>query len=314
MKKQGVTILVLILAWGSLALAQTPDEEMRQIKGEYRALITAQQPSSGVLSEDEEMREIKRAYRAFRLEQQTEALSRTLELTFVNHLRAGMAAEQDVHVSHKGVNGVFRASAEDTDLTARLYASAEGKRHDPTNPDAVGPFPRGVPLKVSLGDWLAAKGEATVTCREGSATLSARFRHLVPNGVYTLWYSFIALPPTSPLTVMNLPLGARDGSQNVLVADEEGNAVYALEDGTCLQLATAQVGTMLALNYHSDGRTYGFDPGRFGYNVHVQLFALLPSEEALTDAFYVRPTSASGSNEGDSDNSLQRRTRDAAHP
>ncbi len=280
MKKQGVTILVLILAWGSLALAQTPDEEMRQIKGEYRALITAQQPSSGDLSEDEEMREIKRAYRAFRLEQQTEALSRTLELSFVNHLQAGMAAEQDVHLEHEGVGGVFRVTAEDTDMVTMLYAAADGKHHDPTNPDAVGPFSKGVPLGVKLGDWLAGSGEAEVTCRDGSATISASFQQLVPNGVYTLWYSFIALPPTSPLSVMNLPLGTRDGSQNGFVADENGNAVYALELAPCLQLSTDQVGTMLALNYHSDGRTYGFDPGQFGYNAHVQLFALLPVDEA----------------------------------
>ncbi len=252
MKRQAVTILALVFVWGSFAFAQTFEEEMRDVRRANRAS-----------------------------QQQSRASAQTFDLTFVNHLQAGMAAEQDVHLEHEGVAGVFRATAEDTDMTALLYASAQGKLHDPTNPDAVGPFPKGVPLGVTLGDWLAASGEATITCSGESATVSATFSDLIPNGVYTLWYSFLALPPTSPLTVMNLPLGARDGSQNAVLADENGNAVYTLESAPCLQPSTAQVGSMLALNYHSDGRTYGLDPGQFGYNAHIQLFALLPTTADL---------------------------------
>jgi hypothetical protein len=39
---------------------------------------------------------------------------------------------------------------------------------------------------------------------------------------------------------------------------------------------------MLAINYHSDGKTYGGLPGAFGLNAHVPIFAMLPRRaEAL---------------------------------
>ncbi len=38
---------------------------------------------------------------------------------------------------------------------------------------------------------------------------------------------------------------------------------------------------MLAINYHSDGKTYGGDPGEFGYNAHIPLFLMLPNREGL---------------------------------
>ena len=38
---------------------------------------------------------------------------------------------------------------------------------------------------------------------------------------------------------------------------------------------------MLAINYHSDGKTYAGLPGDFGYNAHVPLFAMLPQREGI---------------------------------
>jgi len=198
-----------------------------------------------------------------------------------NYQVAGMTSEQDVHIEHEGVKGVFRVTAEDADMNAMLYASAEGKGHDPTNPDANGPYAKGVALDVNLGDWLAATGEVSVSCLDSVAMVTASFKNLVPNGVYTLWYSTLALPPTSPLSVMNLPLGPIDASENTFIADENGDAVFALEYETCLRLTTDQLGSMIALAYHSDGRTYGISPGLFGYNAHIHLFTLLPTSADL---------------------------------
>ena len=33
---------------------------------------------------------------------------------------------------------------------------------------------------------------------------------------------------------------------------------------------------MLAINYHSDGKTYKADPGPFGIYSHIPLFVMLP--------------------------------------
>ena len=204
-----------------------------------------------------------------------------VDQSFVTHLQAGMVSEQDVHIEHEGVKGIFRVTADDTDMNAMIYTSAEGKGHDPTNPDANGPYEKGVALEVNLGEWLAGAGEVSVSCVDGMATVNASFQDLVPNGVYTLWYSTLALPPTSPLSIMNLPLGPRDGSQNSFIADENGNAMYELAYESCLRLTTDELGSMIALAYHSDGRTYALSPGLFGYNSHVQLFTLLPTSADL---------------------------------
>jgi hypothetical protein len=37
----------------------------------------------------------------------------------------------------------------------------------------------------------------------------------------------------------------------------------------------------LAIAYHSDGNTYGAEPGDFGLNSHVQMFLGLPPRSGL---------------------------------
>ena len=204
-----------------------------------------------------------------------------IDQSFVNHLQAGMVSEQDVYIEHEGVKGVFRVTADDTDMNAMLYGTLRNNRHDPGNPDANGPYGKGAALDLSLGDWLAATGEVSVSCTDGVAVVNANFQNLVPNGVYTLWYSTISLPPTSPITALDLPLGPTDGSQSTLTVDENGNSLYTLEYEPCIRLSTDQLGTMLILAYHSDGRTYGLSPGLFSYNSHIQLYTFLPTSADL---------------------------------
>jgi hypothetical protein len=45
------------------------------------------------------------------------------------------------------------------------------------------------------------------------------FDALVPAATYTLWFSYIVMPPTVPFSVIDLPLGAVDGSQNAFATD-----------------------------------------------------------------------------------------------
>ena len=196
----------------------------------------------------------------------------------VNHLQAGMN-EQDVFIGKDGY--AFRVTAADEDMSAPLYASAEGIAHNPASPDDIGPYATGAELGFSQGEWLAGQGSLSLSCENGQGTVSASFEQLVPNATYTVWQSYVAMPPSVPLKVIDLPLGAQDGSQNVFNTDANGSALFSAELEACVPPSENHLSTVLAIAYHSDGQTYGLEPGDFGKNSHVQLFTFLPTAAQL---------------------------------
>ncbi len=200
-----------------------------------------------------------------------------IRLQFVNHLQAKLP-EQDVYIEKSvGSGKVYRVTAADTDMNAPLYAAAATIRHNPFDPNGLGPYDKGRSLGMTLGQWLAAKGSGTYMCSGTEGTVTARFENLVPNAVYTMWYFFLPVPPPTPFTgTLDLPLGARNGSQNTFVARADGKAFYKVSFKPCLQLSGEQLAAGLAIAWHSDGKTYSTDPGPFGTVTHVQLFLLLP--------------------------------------
>ncbi len=199
------------------------------------------------------------------------------EIVFVDHLEAGMV-EQDVFVERAtGGSDVFRTTGERADMDANVYTSAVAIPHDPANTEAVGPFPRGQALDMTLGEWLSAEGAGSYTCEAGRGHLELAFTGLIPDGVYTLWHFFMAIEPTDPfIGTFDLPVGNNDGTQSVFIADSNGNAIFDEVFADCLQLSGETLYSGLAVNYHSDGNTYGSLPGDFGENAHIQIFALLP--------------------------------------
>ncbi len=206
--------------------------------------------------------------------------SMVFELDFVSHVEAGMS-EQDVLVERPTDPGVgFRASKRDTDLSMPLFAATESLKHNPMDPSTDGPYAKGADLGVTLGDWLEAKGSANYYEEDGKGRLTAEFEGLVPNGVYTMWHFFMSAAPTEPfIGTFDVPLGDRDGSQSVFVADAKGRAVFDQVIETGLQLTGDQLVSGLAIAWHSDGQTYGVLPGDFALNTHLQLFTALPSAE-----------------------------------
>jgi hypothetical protein len=205
------------------------------------------------------------------------------EVTFIDHVKAEMI-EQDVFVEREpGSNQVYRVTLEEKDkfLSQPVFTAAETTKHDPMNPEEVGPYPKGRALGFSLAEWLSATGTATVSCEEGKGQLDASFQNLVPNGVYTMWHYFVAWPLTEPFSSYDLPVGDRDGSQSSFVADAQGNAVYSQSFEPCLQGTGNQLIAGVAIAYHSDGRTYGDHPGSFGDVSHVHLFADFPADAEL---------------------------------
>lgn len=199
-------------------------------------------------------------------------------LQFVNHLQAGLP-EQDVFVEKTaGSNQVFRLTDAEKDryLNATLFTTAKPTDHAPFDPAANGPFAKGKSLGISLGKWLSAQGSGSYECTNGQGTVRANFSGLVAGGVYTLWYVFSPTPPARPFISLDLPLGARDGSQSLVKVGADGKASYTASFKPCLQLSGEQAATLIALAYHSNGKTYGGSPGPFGSVSHIQLLAMLP--------------------------------------
>jgi hypothetical protein len=204
----------------------------------------------------------------------------SFEVAFMTHLEMDLP-EQDVFLERvPGSGEVFRVTKGDNDMSAPLYKSAVELRHDPFDPAAIGPHPRGEPLGMTLGQWLKQRGTGTYTAENGVGHLDLEFTGLVPNGVYTMWHAFIALPPTTPFSgTLDLPLGKGDGSESVFVADEEGKARFVHSFSPPLQMSDVWTTSMLAIAYHSDGKTYGGLPGAFGLDAHVPLFVMLPRRD-----------------------------------
>ncbi|MDH3739747.1 MAG: hypothetical protein OER92_11180 [Alphaproteobacteria bacterium] len=148
--------------------------------------------------------------------QQTELM--VSDITFVNHVDAGMV-EQDAYIEKvPGSGKVFRVTAEEAKkyMDFPAYTTKTPHHHAPFAPVGAGPFEKGKPLGMTLGQWLAGTGTADYTCKGGTATLTVDFEKLVPNGTYTVW-NFLAGKPhmgcaDCPFATIDFPMGARDGS------------------------------------------------------------------------------------------------------
>ena len=202
-----------------------------------------------------------------------------IRLVFVDHLKAGLI-EQDVFVEKEANSGqVFRVlpGEEDAFMNTPVYGTAQIQKHNPFNAELAGPYQKGKALDMTLADWLKAEGTAAYSCEDGWGNLTATFKNLVPNATYTMWHFFMAKGDTQPFVgTLDIPVGARDGSETEFTTDKEGNASINVRFETCLQLGQIQLASGLAVAWHSDGKTYKSDPGPFGQGTHVQLFAMLP--------------------------------------
>ena len=205
-----------------------------------------------------------------------------LKLTFKQHLDEGIP-EQDVFIERqKGAGLVFRPTSGEHDLSKPLYAPLNPVRRAPHDAEAVGPWVRGKPLGMTLGQWLAAEGRALYRCVDGRGHFEAQFTKLVPNGVYTLRQTFKPQPATEPFTrSLSIPLGARDGSDAVFTADAKGAARVALDLESCLQLTGEQLASGLALAWHSDRKTHGALTGPVSTKSHLQLYLDLPKRSGI---------------------------------
>ncbi len=200
-----------------------------------------------------------------------------IEMAFASHIEVGMA-EQDVMIE-KGDGMIYRFGANEAEADTPLFAAAIPVSHNPFDETANGPHPKGEALGLTAGEWLAAQGTAHYVEVGGVGRLTAEFDGLVPNGVYTMWHFFMSTEATEPfIGTFDMPVGNKDGSQSVFVADAQGRASFDQSFAPGLQMTGEQLAAGLAIAWHSDGKTYGVLPGDFGKTAHVQLFTSLPEE------------------------------------
>jgi hypothetical protein len=204
-----------------------------------------------------------------------------VELVFINHLQKSLV-EQHVYVERVPKSGeIFRVTPVDQHryTNSPVFAAAKSVANAPMNHGAIGPYKRGKPLGITLGDWLAASGAGSYTCINGAGKVQAKFSKLVPNAVYTMWYALVPRPPLDPFVALDMPLGKRDGSQSVFTTDAAGSLNIESTFKPCLQMGGLQVDALLAIAWHSDRKTYGATPGPFSTVTHVQLLAEFPVKE-----------------------------------
>ncbi len=205
------------------------------------------------------------------------AQNRTVvELKFGTFLDEG-TAEQDVFVM--GVEGLaFRVSphalANSLDDPLCGLAHTAEFVYDPymLSPNPVGPYDIGVPLDLTLEEWLAASGEGTYTVEEGQAAIDVKFTGLVPDGAYSLWCSTTTLTPDFDVTYQ--PCGAPNSSESVFTADEHGQLSIQMAFPEMPPSTETQV-SALALVWHPFSQTYDADSVSFGTLMFRQLHAVL---------------------------------------
>lgn len=204
----------------------------------------------------------------------------TVDLLFLNHPGIGLP-EQDVFIDRFGAPATLGVRVEASDahqgynLSREAFASAAPLEHDPfklgSNP--TGPYLKGRSLGFTLGQWLDGSAIGTYTLDGNLAEVTVNARRLVPNSAYTVWCSQVSFPPN--FKIVDEPCGAPDGSQHIFRTDAQGNGSLTVK-AKPLPPTTATATGVIALAYHSDGKTYGAYPGDFGLNSHVQLAAFLP--------------------------------------
>lgn len=126
--------------------------------------------------------------------------------------------------------------------------------------------------QILYGEWQEAQGEALVSCSGKTTNFKLQFSGLIPNGVYTVWISPMAVNKSAkPSDILGVgALGDQSGNKNIIIADDQGAGELneSMPSGPLSNLGTLSTcaltsnkGMVLILDYHIDGQTYGATNG-----------------------------------------------------
>ena len=118
------------------------------------------------------------------------------------------------------------------------------------------------PLGFTLGQWLAAKGEVTITPSGAGALVAMSFTGLRPNAQYSLFENHFDQSP-----VGFTPLDG-NGEANGFRTDASGKAMVTV---TAPAMLTHDNAVLLILD--SDGKAHGMQRGAIGVSAQHQLIA-----------------------------------------
>ncbi len=194
--------------------------------------------------------------------------------------------EQDVFFEDPGNTSILVRPGE-TDVSDErkrslpLFASSGEVARDPyqAGEHALGPFPKGRPLGITLSVWLGATGTGTYRTDETRSELSLVFEKLVPEAVYTVWCSRVGMPPNH--SIAHIPCGEPGAGTNRFVTHKDGSGTIYIRLPGPLEASTKETATVVALLYHSDTRSAGSLEGQIGKTGHQQLVWFLPVQEVL---------------------------------
>jgi hypothetical protein len=117
-------------------------------------------------------------------------------------------------------------------------------------------------LAVTLGQWKQAQGSVLTHCSGNTSQVAISLEGLIPGGTYTFWLNFLNKTKTAGQSVDLLndvvsidPLGAPGGTENIAIADSEGNIEVDIAHGSCV--LTKEAALVLVIIYHINGNTYG---------------------------------------------------------
>lgn len=164
----------------------------------------------------------------------------------------------DPHVFIKIAGGVSSVGPEGIAHAAGL---APAPLEDPPNSQLYAADRR--PLQITLGQWSAARGTATIIRVGNGVRITTDFRNLIAQGSYSL---FRVSRNGSRSTAA--PLDGT-GTANNLVAAPDGTGSLTVTAGVALAR-----GQQVVLVYHSDGAAHAMSQGVPGLTAHYQLVAL----------------------------------------
>src|SRR5712691_6214185 len=123
--------------------------------------------------------------------------------------------------------------------------------------------------QITLAEFTSVEGNVSVQCGRAGTSVTIQLRHLIPNGVYTIWNVVFKAPGFDP-TFANLiglgALGSPIGTQNVFRASASGEGSISATTGAGPLSTSGSIGACAPSDefewhvvgaYHLDGESHG---------------------------------------------------------